>query len=107
MLGLANAALVVYRKATGALHADAETLNRVARMIAMRVRVFTCAGAACSDPRPLSAEETYVGEFEGGGTRIRFADGRAAITNLCVRFEDLPALTEAMTSVFKSGPREQ
>lgn len=105
VLSLANAALVVYLKATNRKSADAQALNEVARMIATRTRVFTCSSETFSDPRPLSADEAFQGEFQGGGTHIRFSDGRKTLTHLCVRFEDLPAVTDAVTSLFKSGPR--
>jgi hypothetical protein len=105
VLSLANAALVVYLKATHRKSADAQALDEVARMIATRTRVFTCSSETFSDPRPLSADEAFQGQFEGGGTHIRFSDGRKALTHLCVRFEDLPAVTDAVTSLFKSGPR--
>jgi hypothetical protein len=104
VLSLANAALVVYLKATNRKSADPQALDEVARMIATRTRVFTCSSDSFSDPQPLSADEAFQGKFEGGGTHIRFADG-ATLTNLCVRFEDLPAVTDAITSLFKSGPR--
>jgi hypothetical protein len=103
VLGLANAALVAYLKATDRRSADEGTLNYVARMIATRTRVLTCSDSNFRDPRPLTADEAFQGQFEGGGTQVSFADGRRSLTNLCVRFEDLPGVTDAITSLFKSG----
>ncbi len=105
VLSLASAALVVYLKASNRGSPDAQALDEVARMIATRTRVFTCSSDSFSEPRPLSADEAFQGQFEGGGTHIRFSDGRKTLTHLCVRFEDLPAVTDAITSLFKSGPR--
>ena len=103
ILSLASAAIVVYRKATCHEHPDRDALNYIARMIAMRTPVFACSSDRCSDPRPLTPDEVFEGQFEGGGTRISYTDGRKPITHLYMRFEDLPRVIDQVASLCKSG----
>ena len=104
ILSLASAAIVVYRQATNGEHPDLDVLNYIARMIAMRAPVFACSSARCSDLRALTPDEVFEGQFEDGGTRISYRDGRKRIASLCMRFEDLPRVIDQIASVYKSGP---
>jgi hypothetical protein len=103
ILSLSSAAMVVYRKTTNGDHPETDALNYIARMIAMRIPVFACSSDRCSDLRPLSPDEVFEGQFEAGGTRISYLDGRTPMTRLCMRFEDLPRVIDQVASLYKSG----
>jgi hypothetical protein len=90
MLSLATAVQLAYRAAKKREDPDEETLNAVARLIAMRIKVFACEpGKCCSEPDLLMHDEIFQGEFEGGGVTLTFHDGRPGLENLCMRHADL------------------
>jgi hypothetical protein len=90
MLSLASAAQLVYQAATKLEDPDEQTLNNVARVIAMGMKVFVCEpGKNCSEPDLLMYDEIVQGDFEGGGVTLTFNDGRPSLANLCMRHADL------------------
>lgn len=90
MLSLASAAQLAYQAATKRQDPGEETLNNVARVIAMGMNVFVCEpGKNCSQPHVLMYDEIVQGDFEGGGVTLTFNDGRPSLANLCMRHADL------------------
>jgi hypothetical protein len=99
LLPLAQAARLVYARATGRSTDDPKTLNDVARLIAARTRVFTV--RADETARILPAELLANGEFEEGGASLRPADPqRAPIGPLVIRRVDLGIVMDEIRKVY-------
>lgn len=101
MLSLASAAQLAYQAVTKREDPDEGTLNNVARVIAIGMKVFVCEpGKSCSEPDLLMYDEIAQGDFEGGGVTLTFSDGRPSLANLCMRHADLRRAIAEIRAVY-------
>jgi hypothetical protein len=99
LLPLAQAARLVYARATGSSTDDPKTLNDIARLIAARTRVFTV--KTDETARVLPAELLANGQFEEGGASVRPADPkRAPIGPLVIRRVDLGIVMDQIQKLY-------
>ena len=100
-IALRAAAAMAYTAATRHTTADSRKLNKLARIVAERVPIFSrhAQGAA---PAQVQAAEIREGRFEKGGEQLRFTDGRPPITDLAIVQQQLPIAIAAVRDAWRS-----
>ena len=82
------AAVMAYHAVAGKQVDDDGILNNIARLIAGRTRIFT-RSASDKTAALVMPDELVEGHIDGGGDELRFADGRAALTDLVIEDTDV------------------
>src|SRR5688500_14887205 len=88
LMPLALAAIEAYTAATGEKTTDLETLNKVARAIVARIRVFTREHGS-NEFALVWPNEVQEGKIQLGGEVLRFPDGRPVLENLSIHRDEL------------------
>ena len=104
-LPLRSAAALAYTAATGKYTSSADTLNKIARIIAALTPIFTRSRDQEADRvLPLEVSE---GNFERGGEELRFPDDRAPLKGLAILHRELPNVVHQVRLVYgkASGKR--
>jgi hypothetical protein len=99
-IALRAAAAMAYTAATRQTTADSRKLNKVARIVAECVPIFS--RRAQPEPAPVQPAEIREGRFERGGEQLRFADGRPPLTELAIVQQQLPIAIAAVREAIKS-----
>lgn len=97
-LSLSMAARIVHAATGKQGLPDEDTLNDLARAIAVRTRVFARYGDA-EDVALVMPSEVAEGDFEGGGTTLTFSDGRPPLDGLSILHADLWKIVDEMRGV--------
>jgi hypothetical protein len=101
MLTLGTAARLVYAGATGKHANDDKTLDKVARLIASRTRIYTRQDGEIIGLLP---DEVLAGSFEEGGASLRFPDPkRPPIRELAIDAIELGRLIDEIRQVYAQG----
>jgi hypothetical protein len=66
-----------------------DELNGLAMAVAALATIYQSENESTKVARVIPAPVAYSGTFRGSGKELRFVDGRAALTSLCVKAEDI------------------
>ena len=91
MVSLSEVAALTFHQATGKDPIHATELNKLARIIAKHVRVFTRAHTE-DDYHLVMPGEIDEAQFQLGGAYLEFPDSRPSLGNLAVLRRELPKL---------------
>lgn len=102
LMPLSQAALEAYVAATGEQATSVDTLNTVARAIALRIRVFT-RELGSNEFDLVWPNEIAEGKMLFGGEALQFADGRPALENLSIHRNDLATAVREVKRRYEKG----
>ena len=91
MVSLAEITALTFHQATGKDPIHATELNKLARIIAKHVRLFTRAHTE-ADYHLVMPGEIDEAEFQLGGAYLEFPDSRRSLGNLAVLRREVPKL---------------
>lgn len=100
LMPLALAAIDAYAAVTGKKTTDLETLNKVARVIAARIRVFTREHGS-NEFDLVWPNEIGEGKMLLGGEALQFSDGRAVLENLSIHRDELAVAVTVIQELYE------
>lgn len=101
-ISLTAASALIYHAATDEITDDASTLNDLARIIAARTHVVARSG----DHEPFTLvwpKAIFEGQFEDGGKRLCFPDGRPALRNLAIAESEVARLIPELRPLVRAS----
>jgi hypothetical protein len=100
LMPLSQAAIEAYAVATGKQTTNPDTLTKVARAIASRIRVFTREHGA-NEFALVWPDEIREGKMRLGGEALQFPDGRSLLENLSIHRDELAAAIAEVRKLYE------